>query len=210
MRDKFIVMKNFKLNFIIPFIVLGIILAISSCTPDQSELLIENDVAEMQNTDQKAPVGFELEKNVEFVLPVGVKLTTEEETETFMASLTAERMDELVEHTRIAEFLQSIGKVDAVVDKLQNGETLSKDKLASSLSRTQLNSLDNFQVSQEADSRWCGPWGYTYYYWQNIYVNGWCQWHRKVGRQNRSCSWWDGPKYRFVYVGPYKPCWQWY
>ena len=144
----------------------------------------------------------------ELILPLGYAQKDQEEIQAYMESLDEEAFGALMEHTRIAYFLEEIGIREKVEKTMEEGDLYSGLDLTTILTDAQLKSMKMFTTDQYRPStRPCGQWHYNgtvhkcvewVRYWQHPYgYLYYCARYGTTCEYWRSCSNWPYIQYRY-------------
>lgn len=205
-------MNYLKISFFQSILTLFVVVLITSCGVDQNELLTTPD--EMKDQKEMPQPEFILDTEVDIILPSNIDLNNKASVDEFMASITEERLAELVEHTRLADYITTINKEKQVTEILGLGELLTVEKITPILNDKELSNLNNFTQIEVADDRACSGWSATKTRWneQRMPRTNLCMMHAKIWYQTRTCPWnyFFSSRMRLIKQGHYVPCWQWY
>lgn len=106
--------------------------------------------------------------------PAGFEELDSEEQEAFVESLVEQDVIDYQENYRIAEYLNSVGKLEQTLVKLNKGQVLQNLQLSSFLSADQISELQDFQINNTISRSCVYTWiscfyrssGWVYPFWK--------------------------------------------
>ena len=172
-------------SFYALMVVLFVSLLFTSCQKEeianQTQEVIEN-----QASPDAVEQGIGEEDLKNFLPPKGFKEKSEEERKSFLDNMKDEGMEQMIENSRIASFLRSIGKYDVLYKKLENGKMFIDLDLTKELSSVEIRKMADYEEVVEGTSRrfyfwYCSfsdsCWGRRAVYWDSylgLGVSGGC------------------------------------
>jgi len=158
-----------------------IVLLLASCGKETGQELENEATTELvQNLTGKS-----------FFLPLAIDQGTEEEIDAYLENMNTELHADLIEHTRIANYLGGIGKLKAVIETIDAEDILSVNKLEPHLTIKELGELEAFTNNENIDFRGCTAWQPAGCGCQYLFSLGVCIGTRNVCWETRKCSWWN-------------------
>lgn len=185
-------MKTLK-NYLPAFLFVLALFFMPSCSQDEIQEAVVPEVENLAHdnlSDQK------------FILPLGYAQKSEEEVNNYLKTLEEDALvEKLVEHTRIAFYLNDIGMREKVEKTLKTGDLYSAADLNTLLSADQLKKMKSYQMAlPEESTRWCSNWQY-------IGRTSVCLWYAGVicvphcrYDFTKTCNYWPYSYYKYNYV----------
>jgi len=170
---------------------------LTSC--EQDDILSETLTDEVLLSKSKGEVD-----ESEFFLPFGYDDLSEEAKEKYLNELDHQKVVELVESTKIAEYFAHLEKYEALKKNSKYGDVFNENTLSSLLSPREIQNYASGDFKANIGLRGCGAWfnvGSPCWCYCAYYYYGACYEWRCAQKQKKICSWWPD-KYR--YVGSYQ------
>ncbi len=201
-----------KLGLLSLLAVLAVSVFLTSCEQETipsipEETVTDNLLGEGQDTNHEIHEDYLVTSN-EYYLPLSVDRGTEAEIKEYLKNITPELQAQLVEHTRVIDYLDSVNKLDEVIPNISPSDLLLTSNVATYLTDEEVQQLSHYDSSSNIESRECSAWrsnGCSHALQGDFFPLCYVKW---VCQDKRDCEWHDffSARYRTTYSGPTHKC----